>query len=203
MSKLGVSGLGLGFSSQGGVVDLQLHCLANSHVRRHSVSKLNLNDITEGELVGLDGDLFAVTKAEGILGNEILERLHDLGRLALLVVREDSGDNDDHSENDSKIKIVIWGLFVGPGLNGVSDEAKNGSKPEKESKASKEVLAELDPFRGGGRRGETVHTVLLLCLGRLRRGQSGLEVGAKALDEFVELDLVDVELELLLQIVQP
>ena len=86
----------------------------NPQVSRASVSKLDLDDISEGQGVGGDGQLLAVVPAnEGVLGHEVLEAFHDLGGLGLLVVGEDAGDSDDGGEDDSEVEVVIRRLFVG------------------------------------------------------------------------------------------
>ncbi len=57
--------------------------------------------------------------------------------------------------------VVIWGLLEGTGLDGVGHETEDGTDPQEEGETSEEVLAELDPFRDGGRRGQGVRAVTL------------------------------------------
>ena len=69
----------------------------NPEVSRHSVAKLDLDNVAEGELGRLHRDLLTVPTHHRVLGNQVLETLHDLGGLGLLVkmkVRMES-QNDD------------------------------------------------------------------------------------------------------------
>ena len=69
-----------------------------------------------------------------------LERFHNLGGLAFLVVGKDASDNDDNRQDDAKVKVVIWRLLKSRCLDSVSDEAKDCAKPEQESKPTCEEL---------------------------------------------------------------
>ena len=84
-------------------------------------------------------------------------------------------------------------------LNTVSDEAEDSSKPKEKSESSKEVLTELDPFRGRGWRGQCIEAVLLVALGSPIFGEAAIEVGVETFAELVEADTVDVKLEFLLE----
>ena len=52
--------------------------LNDPDVSRYSVTKLDFNDITDGELISLDGDLLSFSQAKSILGHKVLEGFHDL-----------------------------------------------------------------------------------------------------------------------------
>ena len=58
-----------------------------------------------------------------------------------------------------KIYIIIWSFFKCCGLDGVSNEAEDGSYPEEQSKSTKEVLAKLHPFGSLFRRSEGIWSV--------------------------------------------
>ena len=51
------------------VTNLEATGLQNPDVSRNSVSKLDLDDVTHGQLLGLDGQLFSVPQADGVLRN--------------------------------------------------------------------------------------------------------------------------------------
>lgn len=55
--------------------------------------------------------------------------------------------------------IISGGLVLRRSLNGVGQEAEDGSDPQQDGEASKELSAEFDPFWGGGRWGESVGTI--------------------------------------------
>merc|ERR1719422_138525 len=124
------SGLWLRFSSKGRVVNLELSGFNDSEISRNSVSKLHLDNVSESKFSGRYSDFLTVTSGKSILGNKILERLHDLGRFGLLIVGEDTSDSDDSGQDDAQVQVVIWRLLVGGGLDTVGDEAENGSEPE-------------------------------------------------------------------------
>ena len=66
----------------------------NPEVGRHPVAKLDLDDVPQGELGCLHSDLLTVPAHDRVLGNQVLEALHDLGRFGLLfrtIVRVISG----------------------------------------------------------------------------------------------------------------
>merc|ERR1719422_83124 len=107
------SGLGLRFSSEGRVVNLELSSFNNSEISRNSVFKLHLDNVSESKFSGGDSDFLTVTSGKSILGNKILERLHDLGRLGLLIIGEDTSDSDDSGQDDTQVQVVIRRLLVG------------------------------------------------------------------------------------------
>jgi len=53
-------------------------------------------------------------------------------------------------------------------LDGVGQKAENGTKPQQDGESTKQLATELDPLRGGRRRGESIRTIpkqKLCCLG--------------------------------------
>merc|ERR1719232_64621 len=179
MGEFSATSLGLRLSSQGRVVNLEVPGLNDSHISWHSVSKLDLNDVTNGQFVSLDVNLFTVTNCKSILGNQILEGVHDLSGLGLLVVGEDTSDNHDSSQDNTQVQVIIWRLFIGRGLNSVGDKAKNGTNPQEHGKAGKQVFAELDPFRGGRGWCQGIGTVLLIIELGLIGGEALVEVSTE------------------------
>ena len=75
----------------------------------------------------------------------------------VLTCHEDNGCQDD-----PEVEVVIWRLLEGAGLDSVGEEAEDGAKPEQQREASEQILAELDPLRGLGWRGQSVGSVPLL-----------------------------------------
>ncbi len=90
-------------------------------------------------------------------------------------------------------------LFALKYLNTVSNEAEDSSKPKEQSKTSKEILTELDPFRGRGRWCQCVEAVFLVALGSRMFSEAAIKVSVESLAQFVEANSVDVKLEFLLE----
>ena len=69
---------------------------------------------------------------------------------------------DNGCQDYSEVEVVIRGLLEGAGLDAVGEEAEDGPEPEKQREASEQILTELDPLWGLGRRGEPVGAIPLL-----------------------------------------
>ena len=74
-----------------------------------------------------------------------------------LTCHEDNGCQDD-----PEVEVVIRRLLEGAGLDSVGEEAEAGAEPEEQREASEQILAELDPLRGLGGRGQSVGAIPLL-----------------------------------------
>lgn len=64
--------------------------------------------------------------------------------------------------------IVSCRIVLSGCLDGVGQEAEDGADPQQDGESTKQLATELDPLRGGGRRGESIGTVPdqeLCCLG--------------------------------------
>merc|ERR1719431_192905 len=129
------SGLGLGLASEGGVVHLESSALDDPQVSRTPVTELDFHDVSKGQLLSLHCDLLSIPSCYSILGNQVLESLHDLGRLGFLVVGEDARDGDDSRKYNAKVEVIIRGFLVVCCLDGVGQEAEDGTKPEEQGKA--------------------------------------------------------------------
>lgn len=154
MRKVGATGLWLRLTSQRGVVHLEegerfeedvnnlslnytvphtTHLEAprfdNTDVSGNSVSEFNLNHIAQDQVFGAQRQFLALTDDGGELRNHVLERLHDLGALRLLVVREDTSHDDDSGKYNTQVKIVVGRLVAGTRLDRVGDEAQDGTDP--------------------------------------------------------------------------
>ena len=57
------------------------------HVSREAVTELDLDDVTESELLSLDVHFLSVANAKRELWNQFPERLHDFGRFVFLIER--------------------------------------------------------------------------------------------------------------------
>lgn len=55
--------------------------------------------------------------------------------------------------------IVACWVVLGGCLDGVSQEAEDGTDPQQDGEATKQLAAKLDPLRGRGRRGESIGTI--------------------------------------------
>ena len=105
VGEFGRSALRLGFSSQRGVVDFELARLDDTNIGRNTVAKFDFNNITAADFLGFDCLLLAITDDEGRLGNQVLEGFHNFGALALLVVGEASGDDDDGRQYNTEVQL--------------------------------------------------------------------------------------------------
>lgn len=64
--------------------------------------------------------------------------------------------------------IVSCRLVLSGCLDGIGQEAEDGAEPQQDGESTKQLATELDPFWGGGRRGESIGTIpdqKLCCLG--------------------------------------
>ena len=215
-----ISWLRLGFSCQRWVVHLETSGLNDSHISWHPVSKLDLNYITNSQLLCLQCDLFSLSNADCILRDHVLEWFHDFRGFGLLVVGEDTGHNDNDGQHNAKVEIIIWWLLqcislkhkltitahlkncISTNLNGICNEAKNCSHPEKQWEAPKEILAKLDPLWSGWRRGQSIGAIPFQVGLGLFCSETAQRVSVVTFVEFIDGDLVDIELQLLLEIVQ-
>ena len=68
VGELGGPGLGLRFSSERRVVNLEAMGRDNSHVSRHSVTKLDLKDVSHAKFLSTDVEFLSTSDTEGILG---------------------------------------------------------------------------------------------------------------------------------------
>ena len=86
-------------------------------------------------------------------------------------------------------------------LNRVSNEAEDGTDPQKHSKSREQVFAKLHPFWRGFGWGERIRTILLQIGRGLRSCQTFREISGVALAQFIYFNDMDVQLKLLLEIV--
>lgn len=64
--------------------------------------------------------------------------------------------------------IVSCRIVLSGCLDGVGQKAEDGADPQQDGESTKQLATELDPLRGGGRRGESIGTIpdqKLCCLG--------------------------------------
>lgn len=154
------------------VTHLEVPGFDDTDVSGDSVSELDLDDIAQHEVLGAQSQLLALTDDGGELRDHVLEGLHDLGALGLLVVREDTGHDDDGGKYNTQVKIVVGRLIAGTRLDGVGDEAQDGADPQQQRKATKEIFTELDPFRSLFGRRQRVRAIALQVLLGFRVAQT-------------------------------
>lgn len=68
--------------------------------------------------------------------------------------------------------IVSSRLVLRGGLDGVGQEAEDGSDPQQDGEPSEELSAEFDPLWGGGGWGESIGTITSEVLRSLSIGQT-------------------------------
>ncbi len=86
------------------------------YISWEAVTELNIDDVTESEVFGLDVHLLSVANAECELGNQFLEGLHDFGGFVLLVVCKQAGSNADKVQHEAEIEVIAQWLFFSPEL---------------------------------------------------------------------------------------
>jgi len=165
--ELGRSRLRLGFARQRAIVHLESACLDDPDVGRYPVAELYVDDVAQHEILRSESELLTLPDHSGELRHHVFERLHDLARLALLIVREYTRDYYDRRENDAQVEIVVVWILAGRRLDRVRDEAENRADPQQEGETAKQILAEFYPFRGLLRRCQGVRPVPLQVLLRL------------------------------------
>ncbi len=148
-----------GFSRQRRIIHFESSGLSNPDVRRNVVAGLDLDDVTERQLLRLHVHLLPVPDAGRELWQHVLERLDNLVGLALLVVREQAGDDDHDGQDDAQVQVVVLGVFDILGLNGVGDQAEDGSGPQEKGEASKKLSDKFHPFWSCFSRGQLVWAV--------------------------------------------
>jgi len=84
VSALGDADLGLRFAGEWRIVNLEAFRLQDPDVCRHAVSELDLDDVTERQIFGLDPHLDTIANNFCPVRNQIFERLHDFGRPVFL-----------------------------------------------------------------------------------------------------------------------
>lgn len=77
--------------------------------------------------------------------------------------------------------VVFGGVLLEIHLDAVGHEAKNGTSPQKEGEAAKQLLAEFDPFWSGLGRGKCIGSISSQDFLRLFRAMAlcGEEIGRK------------------------
>merc|ERR1719400_283048 len=81
VGKFWAPSLRLRLSSERGVVDLETPTLDHPDISGDSVAKLDLDNISEGQLLGFHRDLLSVPSGNSVLRDKVLESFHDLCRL--------------------------------------------------------------------------------------------------------------------------
>ncbi len=87
------------------------------HISWESVTELNINDVTESQVFGLDVHFLSVSNAERELGDQFLEGLHDFGGFVLLIVCKHAGSNADKVQHEPEIEVIAQWLFFSPELH--------------------------------------------------------------------------------------
>ena len=88
----------------------------NYHVSGEAVTELDLDDVTESEVFGLDVYHLSVANTERELRDQFPERLHDFGRFVLLIVSEQAGADADKIQHQPEIQVIAQRLFFSPEL---------------------------------------------------------------------------------------
>lgn len=120
------------------------------------------------------------------LWHHVFKGLHDLGALCLLEVWEATGDDDYSRQHDSQVQlrgdqrrhiqfcgftekahvagcwcemymhIISSRLVFSGSLNGIGQEAENGSGPQQDGETSEQLTTEFNPFRCCGWWGQSI-----------------------------------------------
>jgi len=123
------SNLWFRFSGKGGVINFHTGGIDNSDIGWDSISTFDENDVSDNEFFGENDLGGAVSENRGFVWNHVFEGVHDVGGFLFLEVREDTGDDDDGSEDDSQVKIIFHSVGIVASFDCVSDETENSTDP--------------------------------------------------------------------------
>lgn len=148
LEEVGLGGLdGTGdlfrFTRENGSIKLEIGGgLDDSHVGRHLVTGRENTDITDDEISGRDGPVLTVTDDDGVLGQKVKNRVHDLLCRPILKSVEEGLEEDDDQDDDGKRKVVSLGRVT---ERLPRDEEDNDTDPENRAESTKSVVEELEP----------------------------------------------------------
>ena len=103
IGEFGVAALGFGLSRQRRVVYLEATGLDDTNICWDTVAKFDFNDVSDADLLGLEGLLETLAYHDGILRDHVLERFHNLVTFALLVVWEDARNDHDGRQHNAQV----------------------------------------------------------------------------------------------------
>mmetsp|Transcript_15325 Transcript_15325/g.33089 ORF Transcript_15325/g.33089 Transcript_15325/m.33089 type:complete len:1080 (-) Transcript_15325:311-3550(-) len=132
--------LGLGLTSQGRVVHLELGSLHEHDVRRDLVTVVQRHDIAGDKLSSVNNAHLAVASHVGLLGDQLREAFHDGLRFGFLQVGEGSGDENDKEEHNAKVKV----RRVLVRIDGITDEAKSTTSHQQNGEEVRKLQQVLD-----------------------------------------------------------
>ena len=70
---------------------------------RKKINSVYLNNISKNEFASNNRFLLSVSEDESLLGDEVFERFHNFWRFRLLVILENTGNNDDGGQYNSEV----------------------------------------------------------------------------------------------------
>ena len=127
--------LGLTLSGKGGVINLEvIGAFQDTEISGYKISSVDFDDITGDEFLRVFEVLGSVTEDHDLGGEHVREGLHQIRTLLVLEETEDSGDEDDETEDDTEVKVIH--LFLKP----ESDKAEDSSEPQEQGEEAGELL---------------------------------------------------------------
>ena len=66
-----------------------------------------------------------------------------------LIILENTSDNNDSSQDNTEVKIILSWIIVGVALNWIGQKAKNGTNPQKSGETAKQIATEFNPLGSG------------------------------------------------------
>lgn len=145
------TGLWLRLSGERRVVNLESESRDNTKISWNTISSFDFNNVSDDKFFSLHLLLLAITVNKSKGWNHVLKGIHNLRRLAFLIVLENSGDDDDSHKYNSEVQVILRWVLHGEIIHRVGDVTKDSSNPKKHGKSSEQVLTELDPFWGSFR----------------------------------------------------
>mmetsp|Transcript_12653 Transcript_12653/g.39934 ORF Transcript_12653/g.39934 Transcript_12653/m.39934 type:complete len:787 (+) Transcript_12653:1142-3502(+) len=116
--EVGATLLGLRLARERGVVDLELVGSHDADVSGHLVAIAKVDNVAGHKVNGINDHLRAVADDLALLGDHVLEPLHDLVGLGLLDVGESR--RDEHHNHEHHAEVQVGGIRL---VEGIADEA--------------------------------------------------------------------------------
>jgi len=168
-------------SGERSVVDFHFSGGEQDDIGGDVVSSLELDEITDSDVLGSNSLVLAVSDDISHLGDESLEIVHERLSGRRLVEGEASGDEHDEAEHDTQVQVGLILLLVL--LNSESEETEESSEPQKQGEDTGHLSDEQAVPWDGSLVGQFVGSVLFERRKSLGLSESLLGVGAQIIAE--------------------
>jgi hypothetical protein len=128
-----------GLTSEGSIVDLHLVGFEDNKIARDVLTTFDLDDVAGAHFSGSDSSLLATSDDVAHWRNEVLELGHHFGGLGSLLIGENSGNEHDGSEYNTKIEVGPISLIF---LDNIGDDTEDCTGLEEEGEETSELVQE-------------------------------------------------------------